>query len=185
MIFACTPFQLKWIWYRNWMMTVHCQQPVALERERSQCHIFNICWLVFRWDKATSNILCHTIITLRCTLLDMHLIFMKKLIFYVFVCVFIKNVLYTFISWSFPTTSFFMFIWCSVFFVEEEEAHDYDLIFFLWVLVFIYSLSENPHPLTHDINLHSFCFSFWFPSLFFWIWFFRNEFGLFVVSWLY
>lgn len=31
-------------------MIVHCQRPVALEREQCQCHIFNIYWPVYRWE---------------------------------------------------------------------------------------------------------------------------------------
>lgn len=101
MILACTLIQLKWIRHRNWMMTVHCLQPVALERGRSQCHIFNICWLVFRWDKSSSNVLRHTNITIKYTILDMYLKIMKKLIFYAFAGVYILNFLCTFIPLSF------------------------------------------------------------------------------------
>lgn len=35
---------------RNWMMIVHYQRQVVRELELYQCHIFNICWLVYRWD---------------------------------------------------------------------------------------------------------------------------------------
>lgn len=31
-------------------MIVHCQRPVAREREQCQCHIFNIYWPVYRWE---------------------------------------------------------------------------------------------------------------------------------------